>query len=37
MLVFVLVCITLTFLDEDEKAGSFALLHFGCLVTVNVL
>ena len=28
MLVFVLVCITLTFLDEDEIAGSFAFIAF---------
>ena len=45
MLVFVLVCITLTFLvlyhlDEEEKAGSFAIIAFWvscyckCLVTL---
>ena len=43
MLVFVLVCITLCHfkfcnqLDEDERAGCFALLSLGCFVTVNDL
>ena len=43
MFVFVLVCITLCLflfcnhLEEDERAGCFALLSYGCLVTVYVL
>ena len=43
MFVFVLLCITLcpfsscNNLEEEEKAGCFALLPYRCLVTVNVL
>ena len=42
VLVFVLVCITLTFLGfviiltRTRELVSLLLLHFGCLVTVNV-
>ena len=43
VLVFVLVCISLfpfkfcNHRDEEERAGCFVLLSFGCLVTVNVM
>ena len=41
MLIFVLSLLLCLFqfcnhLDEEERAGCFAFLSFGCLVTVNV-